>query len=127
MKTNLDALRQERNLLLQEMHSIERLRRGSLSQQFFRSARSGPSRQCGPYYVLQGYLRGQKFSERIPADQAQQVQQDVANYRRFEQLAEQVVSLSDQITRQQDQRPDTKKNSSRRKSMPNNSVKRKPS
>ncbi len=127
MQSNLDALRHQRNLLLQQMQAIDRLRRGSLSRQFFRSVPGQAPKQRGPYYVLQGYFRGQKFSERIPADHAQQVQQDVANYRCFQALAEQVVSLTDQITRLQDRREDGKKNSSRRRSTPNSSGKPKPS
>jgi hypothetical protein len=109
------------------MQAIDRLRRGSLSQQFFRSAQGDPAHQRGPYYVLQAYFHGQKFSERIPAEQAPQVEQDLANYRRFQELAEKFVSLTDQLTRLRDQAKDSKKNSSRRKSTPNSSGKRKPS
>lgn len=127
MQANIDSVRQQRDLILQQMQAIDRLRRGSLSRQFFRSAQGDPAHQRGPYYVLQGYFHGEKFSARIPADQAQQVEQDVANYRRFQELAEQFVSLTDQITRLQDQGKESKKNSSRRKFTPNSSRKRKPS
>lgn len=108
------------------MQSIDRLRRGSLSKQFFKSRRGHAARR-GPYYVLQGFLRGKKFSERIPQDQAAQVEQDVDNYRRFQALAEEYVTVSDQITRLQDRSQDSKKNSSRRRSPPNNSRKPPPS
>jgi hypothetical protein len=111
MKPNLDALRQQQQALLQQMQAIDRLRRGSLSQQFFTSP-GRPASRRGPYFVLQGFFRGKKFSERIPQDQAGQVQQDVDNYRRFQSLAEDYVTVSDQITRLQDQSPDSKKNSS---------------
>ncbi len=127
MQSNIDSVRQQRDLALQQMQAIDRLRRGSLSQQFFHSAQGDLAHQRGPYYVLQGYFHGQKFAERIPADQAQQVEQDVANYRRFQALAEQFVSLTEELTRLQDQGKDSKKNSSRRKSTPNSSGKRKPS
>ena len=127
MQSNIDSLRQQRDLLLQQMQAIDRLRRGSLSRQFLRSAHGDPAHRRGPYYVLQGYFHGQKFSERVPAGQAQQVKQDVANYRRFQQLAAQFVSLTDQFTRLRDQANDRKKNSSRRRSRPNSSGKRKPS
>jgi hypothetical protein len=40
----------------------------------------------------------------------------VENYRRFQKLSEDFVTVSDQITRLQDQRPDRKKNSSPRRS-----------
>jgi hypothetical protein len=127
MQSKLDTLRQQRDLLLQQMAAIDRLRRGSLSRQFFRSTPGQAPRPRGPYYVLQGYFHGQKFSERVPAAHVQQIDQDVANYRRFQQLAEEFVSLTDEMTRRQEQEPDSKKNSSRPKSTPSNSAKPKPS
>lgn len=126
MKLNLDQLLLQRQDILQQMQAIDRLRRGSLSQQFFLS-RSDPAVQRGPYYVLQGFFHGKKFSQRIPQEQAAQVQADVDNYRRFQSLAEQYVTLSDQITGLQDRSADSKKNSSRRRSRTNGSGKPPPS
>lgn len=118
MKSNLDQLLQQRQNLLQDMQAIDRLRRGSLSQQFFPSG-AGAAAKRGPYYVLQGFFHGKKFSQRIPKEQAAQVQADVDNYRRFQALAEAYVTLSDQITSLQDGQADCKKNSSLRRSMTN--------
>jgi len=123
VQANIDSVRQQRDLVLQQMQAIDRLRRGSLSRQFFRSPQGKRPRRRGPYYVLQGYFHGRKFAERIPAEQALQVEQDVANYRRFQQLAEQFVSLTEQLTRLEDQAKDSKKNSSRRQFTPNSSGK----
>ena len=108
------------------MKAIDRLRRGSLSRQFFKKRSAGPKAQQGPYYVLQGYIQGQKFSERIPAEQAAQVEPLVSNYKRFEELAEEFVSVTDQLTRMSQTAPDAKKNS-RRKSGRNDSEKPTPS
>jgi hypothetical protein len=127
MKSNLDDLLQKRQVLLLRLQAIDRLRRGSLSKQFFKSHLPGQAAPQGPYYVLQGFFRGKKFSQRIPRDQAAQVQQDVDNYRAFQMLAEEFVTLSDEITRRQDQPQDSKKNSSRRKSRTNSSRKPTPS
>lgn len=126
MNPTLDSLRQKQQGLLQQLQAIDRLRRGSLSQQFFKSP-GRPATRRGPYYVLQGFFRGKKFSERVPQDQAAQVRQDVDNYRRFQTLAEDYVTVSDQITRLQDQSPDSKKNFSPRRSPPPSSRKPPPS
>jgi hypothetical protein len=123
MKPNLDDLLHQRQAMLLQMQAIDRLRRGSLSKQFLQSP--APASRRGPYYVLQGFFHGKKFSQRIPQEQAAQVEQDVENYRRFQALAEEYVTLSDQITRLQDQPSDSKKNSSRRKS-PKNSSRKQP-
>lgn len=110
MPTSIDSLRQKRDSVLRDMQAIDRLRRGSLSKQFFKAA-PGQSALRGPYFVLQGFFHGKKFSERIPAEQIPQVQEQVDNYRRFQTLAEDYVTLSDQITRLE-QDSESKKNSS---------------
>jgi hypothetical protein len=106
-------LQQRRDQILEEMRTLDHMRRGTLSRQFFRSCRTkragaGP----GPYFVLQGYLQGQKFSHRIPSDQATGVQAQVANYKRFQELADEFVSVTEQLTVAEE--PAVKKNSGRR-------------
>jgi len=125
MKSKIDDLLQQRESILLQMKSIDRLRRGTLSQQFFKAA--GSDVRLGPYYVLQGFFQGKKVSERVPPDQAAKVQLEVDNYRRFQKLAETFVTMSDQLTRLQDQPADSKKNSSRRRSRTNSSKKPPPS
>jgi len=126
MNVSLSLLEDRREHILQQIRAIDRLRRGSLSRQFFKKRRSHSKAPQGPYYVLQGYVQGQKFSERVPAAQAAQLQPLVANYKRFEELAEEFVSVTDQITRLAEEQPDAKKNS-RRKPDKNDSAKPTPS
>jgi len=126
MLTSLSQLEQRRDQILQQMKAIDRLRRGSLSRQFFKKTHSASRTQQGPYYVLQGYIQGQKFSERVSADQASQIEPLVANYKRFEKLAEEFVSVTDQLTRLSQSAPEAKKNS-RRRSARSGSVKPTPS
>lgn len=98
------------------MRSLDRMRRGTLSEQFFRSSADLGAKTRGPYYVLQSCLKGRKVSERIPANRAEQVGIEVENYRRFQQLADEFVSLTDRITRESADVSDSKKNSRPRKS-----------
>ena len=114
MHASLSQLEKRREQILQQIQAIDRLRRGSLSRQFFKQSRANSKTQQGPYYVLQGYVQGQKFSERVPAQEAQQLEPLVANYKRFEDLAEEFVSVTDQITRLSQSAPEAKKNSRRR-------------
>lgn len=116
LNTQIDSLVQKRATLLQEMQSIDCLRRGSPSKQFFAAAKGQAKPKRGPYYVLQGFFRGKKFSQRIPADQAPPVERQVHNYQRFQSLAEEYVTLSDQITRLQSPLDHSKNNSRSRKS-----------
>lgn len=111
MHASLTQLEHRREQILQQIQAIDRLRRGCLSRQFFKKTRAGSKAQQGPYFVLQGYIQGQKFSERVPAEQAPQIEPLVANYQRFEQLAEEFVTVTDQITRLSQDAPEAKKNS----------------
>jgi len=126
MHNSFSQLEQRREQILLQMKAIDRLRRGSLSRQFFKRPRSASKVQQGPYYVLQGYVQGQKFSERVAADQAPQIEPLVANYKRFEKLADEFVDITDQLTRLSQAAPDAKKNS-RRKSVRSGSAKPTPS
>jgi hypothetical protein len=127
MKQNVADLLKRRDAVLRQMQTIDRLRRGTLSQQFFKAKADVDAVPRGPCYVVQGFLRGKKFSQRVPPDQAAQVQQDVDNYRNFQTLAEEFVTLSDQLTCLQGQAQGGKKNSSRRRSPTSSSRKPPPS
>ena len=113
MPMPIDSLRQKRESVLHQMQAIDRLRRGTLSRQFFK-APPGTSRKQGPYFVLQGFFHGKKFSQRIATEDAPKIQEQVDNYRRFQSLAEEYVSLTDEITRLESEDSDSKKNSSPR-------------
>jgi len=92
------SLELRREEILEEMRTLDHMRRGSLSRQFFRSRQPHRAVGPGPYFVLQGYLQGQKFSHRVPVDQVDTVQSHVANYQRFQALAEEFVTVTEQLT-----------------------------
>jgi uncharacterized protein DUF6788 len=113
MKMSLSQLEDRRQQILRQISALERLRRGTLSRQFFKKRGSGLKARQGPYYLLQGYIQGRKFSQRVPAQQAPQFKSLVASYKRFVQLAEQLVAVTDKLTRlTQEEGPLTQKASS---------------
>lgn len=116
MPDSIQSLRSQRDAVLERMKDIDHLRRGSLSRQFFKSRRDGKVIQAGPYFVLQCSFKGKKCSARIPTADAEQVEQHVENFRRFNGLAEEFVTLSDQITQLECAAADSKKNASPRPS-----------
>lgn len=107
-------LQLRRDEILEQMRALDHMRRGSLSRQFFRSRQPHRSVGPGPYFILQGYLRGQKFSQRVPAEQAATVENQVANYQRFQALAEEFVTVTEQLTLAEEPALKKKPNSGRR-------------
>ncbi len=127
MPNKIEQLAAEREALLAQLQSLDRLRRGSLSRQTYSRKQAGQDLAQGPYFVLQGYHKGKKFSQRVPAAQAGQVQQQVNHFKRFQDLADQCVTVTDQLTQLAAVQTDGKKNSSRRRSKPDASRKPRPS
>jgi hypothetical protein len=76
---------------------------------------------------LQAFHKGKKLNCHIPADKAPEVRQHVANFKRFQQLSDQCVTITDQITQIAEGLPDAKKNSSPRRSGRKSSGRRGPS
>lgn len=100
---------QKRSEILNQMQHIDRLRQGSISEQYYGS---GADRQ-GPYYVLQGYADGKHWSKRIPRDQVEQVKADLEAGVHFRDLCQRFADLTEEATVTKDE-PARKKNSRNR-------------
>ena len=120
MNDPLHQLCAQREAILNQLKALDRLRRGTLSRQMFTKTRGGKTVAQGPYFILQGFHHGTKFSQRIPAEAAETVQHQVNNFKQFQALADQCISLTDQITQLTQ---GAKKNSSPRRSKPSGSGK----
>lgn len=82
---------QKREEILDEMRLIERLRQGTISEQYYGT---GESRQ-GPYYVLQGYADGKHWSKRIKKDQVEQVRADLEAGIHFKNLCQKFAEVTE--------------------------------
>ena len=84
----------KRDEVLQEMRRIERLRQGTLSEQYYTVGK----KQQGPCYVLQGYQAGKHWSRRVAQEQLNQVRADIAGQVRFEELCRTFAEVTEQAT-----------------------------
>jgi len=114
MTSEMEALEQKRDAILEQMRHLDRMRRGSLSKQFFQAKGQEESGRQGPYFVLQGYLKGRKFSRRVAAKNAPKVADQVDNYRRFQILADQFIEVTETLTCLEENDSSLKKNSRRK-------------
>ena len=93
-----EKVKQERDKIVDEMRKIERMRQGTISEQYYGT---GDNKQ-GPYYVLQGYDNGKHWSKRIPKDQIDQVRADIQAGECFKDLCQDYADLTEQATINQD-------------------------
>ena len=108
---------QQRDQILQQMNTLTCMERGKLCRQS-----RGPG--TTPFFKLQCWHAGQNHTRYVPAAEVPAVQAALANHQRFQELAEQFVTLTVTHTRQE-AAADRKKNSTR--SRPNGTAKPKPS
>jgi hypothetical protein len=99
---------EKRDRILNEMRQIERLRQGTISEQFYGT---GEKKQ-GPYYVLQGYNGGKHWSKRAHKNQINQLRQDIDAGDRLKELYQAFAEVTEQATIKQDY-ADSKKNAKR--------------
>ena len=85
---------QKRDKILQEMRRIERLRQGTLSEQYYTVG----EKQQGPYYVLQGYQDGKHWSQRVAQEQVDPVRADLAGHAHFEELCRSFAEVTEKAT-----------------------------
>lgn len=112
-ETDLLQLQEERAEILREIGSIQRMRRGHISEQYVQ----GKKGRRGPYPVFQRWENGRNRCRRIPPDQIEPLREEVRSYKRFEQLSDRLAEVIERITELCEGDADSKKNS--RKSAPN--------
>lgn len=94
-----ESLKRRRDQVLDEIRSIVRMRRGKLSTQYFtKTNRKGERVRQGPYFLLQGWLRGKHVSERVPEEEVSRVQEDIKAFHRFKTLSTEFTELTEQLT-----------------------------
>jgi hypothetical protein len=97
-----------REQLLQQMAQCDTMEYGSLHAERRPVAGGGLS---APYYKHQVWEQGKNLSQRIPVQDAPALQSAVINRQRFEQLAQEFIAVTVQLTRRrQDTEMDAKKN-----------------
>jgi len=100
----LEALNQQRDQLKTQLAAIGDMRPGSLVQRFRKCGK--PSCRCakkgaqghGPSYSLTHAVRGKTVTHVIPAGAAVgRTRQQIDEYHRFRQLAQQLIAVSEKI------------------------------
>jgi hypothetical protein len=104
------SLSERRQQILDEMNRLERLQRGYLSKQFLYRERNGRKFRFGPYYLLQHGAGKGRVCRRVCADKVTTVKAEVEAWQRFEQLADEFVSVTERMTLEEGEATDSKKN-----------------
>jgi len=97
---DISQLEARRQAIIEEIRSIDSMRRGTVNEQFFQFQRKGSkalTRQ-GPYYVWTRSEGGRTVSQRLTSAEAvEQARADVAAYKRFQALCGEFVDVTSKL------------------------------
>ena len=97
MQPNSEHTAEERReQILDRIASITNMQPGTLTEEFRQGAigKDGKPSRLGPYYKLQVWRDGANRTCRVPADQADDLREDIENYHTFGQLCRQLAELN---------------------------------
>jgi hypothetical protein len=93
-------IEEKREAILQKMHLIRSMKRGSINEQFLKVHRKTTDEQvrCGPYYVLSRRQNNKTVSVRLSSPESlQQARADVAAYQQFRALCKEYEILTEKL------------------------------
>jgi hypothetical protein len=100
----MEDYQHQRRVLIEEMSGIERMRRGSLTEEYRRREVDGRVRETGPYFKHQVWRDGRNVSRRVKADEARQLREDIEGLDRFKNLAARYIEATVAMTERGDAR-----------------------
>ena len=94
-----ESLRQQRSRLLEAINRLGEMRRGSVTEQFYTAKhQDGTQVRQGPYFLYSYKEQGRTISRRLPdARTAHRYREEIAAFRRFEELSAELVTVSQQL------------------------------
>lgn len=100
MSESLTQSRKRRTALLEELATLEQIRRGSLSRQVFEAVRKdGTKVRRGPYGLYTFKEKGKTVSRRVTrADLAPRYHEQIEAFRRFEAISAELVRIGERIS-----------------------------
>jgi hypothetical protein len=98
--SQIEQLRARRKEVLAELAGLERIRRGSVVDQYVEAVgRDGTRRQRGPYPVHTFKEKGRTVSRRLrSAEDAQRCRGQIAGFRRFQELVGELLTLGEKLS-----------------------------
>ncbi len=92
----IQQLESRRNGILEGMRSIRSMRRGTITEQYFRTRLKGKRGMVhqGPYYVLSKREGNRTVSRRLRSAELEEAQKDIAEYKRFLGLCQEFERLT---------------------------------
>ena len=97
--SEVQGLEKQRENILAAIGRIGDMRRGSVSEQYFRMDLKGqqePVRR-GPYYVFSYKVQGKTRSRRVRGAEKEKLRREVENFHRYQELSQKLIEINERI------------------------------
>lgn len=95
---NATKLLSQRTRILQQIEELKPMRKGSVTQQYFlASGKDGGQRRRGPYPLYTCKKKGKTVSKRIRPELRPVYEQQIAQFRRFEELVAEFAEVGERL------------------------------
>lgn len=113
-----EQVRSRRKGVLEELGSLEHIRRGSVVEQYVEDVhKDGSPVRRGPYMLFSYKEKGKTISRRLKSShQAEVCRRQIKGFRRFQELVNELVGLGEQLCEIEDQSPANLKKTTRSRS-----------
>lgn len=90
---------QKRQAILEQMATIDRMEKGTLTAEYREVESGGHKARKGPYFKHQVWKKGKNVSRRVSAEDAKELGNAVEGYHRFRELSEEYIDTTVEMTR----------------------------
>lgn len=113
--TNLEK---RRGQILQEMHRIRAMRKGSVIKQYLKVKKKGKKEPVikGPYWLYTRKEKGKTVGQRLSSDDAERFREDVDAYHHFQELCREYAEVTERLGELERELSDGSREKKRRRS-----------
>ena len=114
---SLEDLKERKKELLDKIRTLKDMRQGSIVEQYFENkGKDGSVVRQGPYLLYSYKVKGKTISRRLSGvSMAERYQEEINEYRRFEELCSELVETSHKICDLKEKESDDSREKKRRK------------
>jgi len=99
MKENKGALLKRKNAIVDQIHALGDMRRGSIIEQYYKAKKKDGTRvKRGPYFLYTYKDKNHTHSRRIKKKQVADYRKQIETYRRFTDLVQELIAVSEQLS-----------------------------
>ena len=113
----MELIEARREQLLEEIRKIRVMRKGSVTEQYFKTKKKGQKKPAlnGPYWLYTHKEKGKTMGRRLSQTEVERFQAEVDAFHRFRELCDEYAQLTERLGDLERESPEESRQKKRRK------------